>query len=1127
MKRSRKMTLALFVAVGIVGLLLIVGSLNIGGDLVKREASQAAATIMGADLAIDSVMGNPLRGYKLYGLHLRKGENVLFSAESIGVKINLMSVLSKNPRLSQVTIEGIMADADLLAKEIASMKVEAGGGEIPVEEVALKGGAVRSPWGETSITKASISLGRESIKTFLDIAMNSVPVKGDIALKRTEKGLDLKDLDLRVGDGKVKVNGSVMPTLSLKGDLNKLNVAQIVHLWPVLPMDSYDGTLSVRFSANGTWDNPQLQGHLSFAGASLAGYPVQEVESDLKYENFRLDLDNLKGAVFALPLQGRATAAFAPGKVPSLDLALRGEKASLANLRDKFPALTSVKGTVDSFSVSLKGSVTALSGNIDLKASQIEVYGQDLRNNMLTVVFKDSTATVNGTSMLDKGALSLKGTVAQIQKDPLLNINVAARSLDIGKIAASFPKPPKVKPIGDVSGDVTVKGRMAQPRLEGSVWSNHIAVGEEAMDDLALAFIFQNDTLSVSTAKGRWRGIPLVGRGAVAHISQPSPSLDLVFEVPNVEPQVLESFVPVLKEYELRGSVTGTAHVSGTLSTPGVQMSLRSTRLGFMGQGYVANMDMGTAFTFKDGVPKEVGLNLSAGAMGFAGIGAEKISARIDVSQERISLTQARATLGAGEVSGSGTVKIKPKEPADVDLSFAVKNGDLGVLARAGKLSYPMSGTLDGSITLKGRSDNPSISVDMNSPRIAFSGLSFTNMTGSLVGNVEKLTLKNFNAAVGGGSLTASGAFYLKKETPAAEIVLDGKGLDIASLSSGFPEAVAYKPTGSFSVKFDGTISGSTSSGKGTLSSPACSIAGIKFDDISYPFILKGMTLFFPEGRVRLYGGAATGKGEVDFSKGFFSKTVSMENVDVDPLLQDATGGLKGHIQGKVKGSAAISGTFGKKFSLNGKGEMRMGEGAITDFKAVKVGAALYGLSSIRFVSVVAPFKLETHRILLDNAKATAVEGDPIYRFIKASGPIGFDTSLGLQCSGNANIQVLNALFGGVAGVLGAGSGKSLEDVVRGALSGAKTGLEKPDFRDVSFYVGGTIADPSFSSVKIAPAPQGAQQQVPQKAPVEQTAPTPSQEEPTEQQPAEKEQKPEKLLEEAIQEGLKNILKLN
>lgn len=77
MKRSRKMTLALFVAVGIVGLLLIVGSLNIGGDLVKREASQAAATIMGADLAIDSVMGNPLRGYKLYGLHLRKGENVL------------------------------------------------------------------------------------------------------------------------------------------------------------------------------------------------------------------------------------------------------------------------------------------------------------------------------------------------------------------------------------------------------------------------------------------------------------------------------------------------------------------------------------------------------------------------------------------------------------------------------------------------------------------------------------------------------------------------------------------------------------------------------------------------------------------------------------------------------------------------------------------------------------------------------------------------------------------------------------------------------------------------------------------------------------------------------------------
>ena len=156
-----------------------------------------------------------------------------------------------------------------------------------------------------------------------------------------------------------------------------------------------------------------------------------------------------------------------------------------------------------------------------------------------------------------------------------------------------------------------------------------------------------------------------------------------------------------------------------------------------------------------------------------------------------------------------------------------------------------------------------------------------------------------------------------------------------------------------------------------------------------------------------------------------------------------------------------------------------MGEGAVTDFKAVKTAASLYGQSSIRFASVEAPFRLETKRVILENGKATAFPEDSLYKILKASGPIGFDTTLALQCQGNVNIQVLNALFGGVAGALGAGTATSLEDILKGALTGAKSGLEKADFRDVSFNLGGTIEKPSVSNVKIAPAPQAIQQTTP------------------------------------------------
>jgi translocation and assembly module TamB len=109
-----------------------------------------------------------------------------------------------------------------------------------------------------------------------------------------------------------------------------------------------------------------------------------------------------------------------------------------------------------------------------------------------------------------------------------------------------------------------------------------------------------------------------------------------------------------------------------------------------------------------------------------------------------------------------------------------------------------------------------------------------------------------------------------------------------------------------------------------------------------------------------------------------------------------------------------------------------------------------------------------------------------------------------------------------VAGALGAGTATSLEDILKGALTGAKSGLEKADFRDVSFNLGGTIEKPSVSNVKIAPAPQAIQQTTPSG-----TAPTAVEEAtaPPKEATGETQKKPENLLEGVIQEGLKNILK--
>jgi len=1122
MKRSRKMTLALFIAIGIVGLLLIIGSMNVGGDIVRREAAKAVAEVLGADLTIQGVTGNPIRGYRLSDISLKKKEDVLLSAGALGVKVNLMSVFSGNPRLSQVTIDGIEADGEKLAREIAALDLKGEGGEIPVEAVTIRNGKVRTPWGEASIAKTDLVLKADSVKADLDIAMNNVPIKGPINLRKGKDDLELKGLDLKVGDGRISAKGAILPSLSLKGEMEKLDVGQVVQFWPQLPVDGYKGLFSSTISIGGLWNDPVLEGRLSFYGTSLAGYPVQAIDSDWKYGAFRLSLENLKAKALALPLSGRAAFAFAPGKVPSMDILMEGKDASLEELKGTVPALASVKGRVDSFSVAVKGTLATLSGNIDLKADQVEAYGQQLKNTVAHVVFKGSGATIQGSSSLEGGSLALSGSVDQLQRAPRLNVLLKARSIDVGKIIASLPKPPKITPKGSVSADIGVKGSMADPRVDGTVWSDRMAYGEEALNDLNTAFVFHKDRVTLSSARGRWRNIPITGRGTIAGVSKAAPSLDLSFQAAGVNPENFESFFPDLKSYELRGSITAVAQVEGTTAAPEIKLSIQSPRLNFMEQGHVANLSLSTDLALKEGVPKEVNLALKAATAGFAGVGAENLTARIDATKDVVTLSQARASLGKGEIAGTGTVKLHPEASADLDLSFEMKEGDLAAIAKAGKLPYSLGGSLSGKVSVKGKSDNPSIAADFSSPKAVFSGFTFSNLSGALEGNMERMALKKFTASAGGGTITTSGSFNLKKEAPEAILSLTGKGLDVASLTAGLPEAAKFKPSGAFDVNFDGTIAGSASEGKGAVTASSLSIAGLKMTNISYPFTLQGMNLSIANAHASFYGGTVAGKGDMNLAKGAFSQNITVENVDIDPLLQDAAGGLEGHIVGKAKGNLSLTGTMTKGLAFSGKGELHVGEGAVTDFKAVKTAASLYGQSSIRFASVEAPFRLETKRVILENGKATAFPEDSLYKILKASGPIGFDTTLALQCQGNVNIQVLNALFGGVAGALGAGTATSLEDILKGALTGAKSGLEKADFRDVSFNLGGTIEKPSVSNVKIAPAPQAIQQTTPSG-----TAPTAVEEAtaPPKEATGETQKKPENLLEGVIQEGLKNILK--
>jgi len=114
-------------------------------------------------------------------------------------------------------------------------------------------------------------------------------------------------------------------------------------------------------------------------------------------------------------------------------------------------------------------------------------------------------------------------------------------------------------------------------------------------------------------------------------------------------------------------------------------------------------------------------------------------------------------------------------------------------------------------------------------------------------------------------------------------------------------------------------------------------------------------------------------------------------------------------------------------------------------------------------------------------------KSDPIYKFLAAQGSVGPRGALNLNCAGNINMKLFNAIRGGAAGTL---SGGSLEDALKGLLGGLKKGMAEEDFRDTTFTVRGTLDNPSITNLKTAPPPP--KQTAPAQAPAQKPAPKPA-----------------------------------
>ena len=1069
MPKKKHNAYIIFAIVALAGIILILSSIDIGVGIVRNQAVKAADDMLSADLMIDKVGGNPFRGYKIDGVRLIRGGRTLLTFKEITVKPKLFSLLSGGLKMSLVGIKGFNSDVDDINAVIGSLKLGDGGGENPIEKLRITDSTIGSKWADGKIGNLLLAFSGNDIDADLDLSLNDLPLKGVLDITRDGSSLAVRKMDVNVGKGKISAIGSILPELSIKGKIDDIDIQRLVSFWPDVKRASYEGSFSGSFEASGSWENPDISGTLSYSGKKIAGFPISRGSSKWRYSNYRLDVNDLSADPIGVPVEGGI--AFAFGKTaPRMFVDLGAKSVNLASLKDFSPKLENIGGVVDEVKIKLQGNVTEPDGRIDLKAKKLNLMGYAVENTDIGIRISKGNMTVSGKSEYEKAPLGFSGTLSSFMTSPVFDVRGSLRSLRLESLRSLLPALEKFKAEGSLNGDIRISGKADSPAVSGKIWSEKLGIMGESLSAPSALFRFGDGTLSLSGVKTSWRGAGISGEGTVSGLLAKSGNMDMRVEASGVDSSLLENFVPALSTYPLRGKVSAAVSLKGEPTNPAVDLEVGSDSMVVMDKYRFGGLKVSTSLP---GIPKTVpesfALAISSSSANLAGIPVGNIALKIDKKENSVNISRGEATLGKGTLSASGKIMLGAggKSP-DLDVHLAASSVELGSLSSAFKGMPDVKGLVTGDISVKGPLSGPSFAFTGSSPSIRASGMEIEDLSASIGGDMELVKIDKLTAKAGGGTMDISG--QIRPEAADADISVKGTALDLAVLTAGFPKAKEFGVGGNVDLDFSGHFGGKANSGSGLLSSKEARVMGIRVKDISCPLSLKGNMLSAADGKAALYGGGVKADGSLDLNTLKFDSKAEADGIDVDAMMKDAFG-LSGHITGNAQVFAKLSGSMAGGLSYSGNGLLKVGEGAISDFKGVTLVAALYGLKSIRYESVYAPFDIGTGYIDLgDKTKVSAYASDPLYEYFEAEGRVGPDSKLDLLCNGSLNIQIVNMLLGGVAGGLTAE--KSIGGLLKGVIQGAGQQAGKDDFRSVSFKLGGTFDKPRISGAKVESASQ-------------------------------------------------------
>lgn len=668
--------------IGIAALLtaavVAVCTLDVGTGWIAQKGAQYVANTYNLGVSIGGAKGNPVKGYTFNDIELTRDGASLIKAGKIFVDPAVLKLLTGNVALDWVELNDIKSTIPHLL-QLAEIFTS--------QKIAMP---TAIPLNDLQLNSVGGMLDGNVVEAAFDVALNGLPIKGSLKISMAH-GLTISKGNIKTAGGTINVSGSVLPELTLKTAVSKVQVGELLALVPQLDSFLIKGLVTADMTVTGKLNNPTAEGTISFDDGSAMGFPIS-AGTMFTMKNMKVDLKPLTVNAIGIPTKGYVFADL-NGKTPSFKVDMNTDGPVTAEtLRKNLPSLPAeLSGQVNAVNITLKGPVNALTGNAHVRADKLTLGGISVTDTLFKAAFDNKgLINISGGSNIAGNPATLKGKVNAGSKEVAADIIFSVKDFDLAILPKIVPSAPaNIK--GKVNADLTIKGKGSAINASGRIDSQHVSLNDMNINKINVPVTFRGNTVTFKNASLVFMELPVTKvNGSITMGSD-----NLAFK--KMSATVANGMITMDSVLKFGKNLNGTYD----LKLDGIDLGRVMSTFGAASLGASGKLSSGIKGKLSDTDITGSG-SFSIPVFSIMGLKFKQIKSSVNLSQMVASLPDFSSKLAGGTIDGNASVDINKMTYA---INANLKDNQLRSIIdqMAPSLGGGLTGTLTGEYSASGK----------------------------------------------------------------------------------------------------------------------------------------------------------------------------------------------------------------------------------------------------------------------------------------------------------------------------------------------------------------------------------------------------------------------------------------